>query len=167
MRRKVLKKQSNSKMCLVCGLANDLGLRSAFYELDSGELLALFTPREGYQSYPGRLHGGISSTILDETMGRTIMLNHPEQFGVTVELTLRFKKPVPLDRELRVVARISKDGSRFFAAEGELLLPDGSVAVAGQGRYLKMPLEKIADFDHQAQEWRVVPGENDPEFVDF
>jgi uncharacterized protein (TIGR00369 family) len=166
-KQRIIKKQYNSKRCLVCGLGNDFGLKAAFYELDSGELLAIFTPRDEHQSYPGRLHGGISSTILDETIGRAIMINHPGQFGVTVEISLRFKKPVPTDRELRVVARITRDTSRFFEGTGELLLPDGTVAVEGRGRYLKMALDKIADFDHDEQDWRVVPSVADPEFVEI
>lgn len=62
--------------------------------------------------------------------------------------------------------RISKK-NRGVEGSGELLLPDGTVAVTGWGCYLKMPLEKIAACDHQAQEWRVVPSDRDPEFVDL
>jgi acyl-coenzyme A thioesterase PaaI-like protein len=167
MRKQVLRKQYNSERCLVCGLANDFGLQAAFFELDSGELLGIFTPRDEHQSYPGRLHGGISSTILDEAIGRAIMIRYPGQFGVTVDLALRFKKPVPLAHELRVVARITSDTSRFFEGSGELLLPDGTVAVEGKGRYLKMALAEIAGFAAAEQAWQVVPAAGDPEFVDF
>ncbi len=66
------------------------------------------------------------------------------------------------DEELRVVGRITKNSSRFFEGTGELLLHDGSVAAEGLGKYLKTPLEKIADFDEDAQEWRVVPTPQDP-----
>ena len=163
MKRKVSAKQQNSKMCFVCGLKNPSGLHAAFYELESGELMALFTAREEHQSYPGRLHGGISTSILDETIGRAILTrSRGEIWGVTVEFTTRFKKPVPIDRPVRVVGRIVKEGSRIFEGTGEILLDDGSVAVEGQGRYITMPLESIADFDRDAQEWKVVPSENDP-----
>ena len=166
MLRKVIAKEPNSRMCLVCGLKNPFGLHTAFYELDNKELLAVFKPREEHQSYPGRLHGGIISTILDEVIGRAIMIHSKgEVWGVTVELRVRFKKPVPLDEELRVVGRITKDSSRFFEGNGELLLADGTVAVEGHGKYLKTPLEKIADFDVDAQEWGVVKLPDDPEEV--
>lgn len=168
MHRKVTGKQPNSKMCLVCGLKNPFGLHTAFYELDNKELLAVFTPREEHQSYPGRLHGGIISTILDEAVGRAIMMHtEKEVWGVTVDLQVRFKKPVPLDQELRVVGRITKDSSRFFEGAGELLLEDGSVAAECHGKYLKAPLEKIADFDVEAQEWGVVDSPADPKEVDL
>jgi uncharacterized protein (TIGR00369 family) len=164
MQHKVTLKQPNSKMCLVCGLKNPFGLHTSFFELDNNELLAVFTPREEHQSYPERLHGGITSTILDETMGRAIMIKSDgEVWGVTVELNIRFKKPVPLDQELRVVGRITKDSNRFFEGTGELLLEDGTIAAQGHGKYLKVPLEKIADFDADAQEWQVVQSNEDPE----
>jgi uncharacterized protein (TIGR00369 family) len=168
MRYNVVNKQPNSRMCLVCGLKNDHGLHASFYELENGELLAVFRPGEEHQSYPGRLHGGIVSTILDETIGRAIMINRSEQFwGVTVEITVRFKHPVPLDRELRVIGRITRESRRVFEGTGELLLPDGTVAAEAQGRYLKLPLEKIADFDAGEQEWKAVVKPDDPRFVEI
>jgi len=162
----VTAKQPNSRMCLVCGLKNPFGLHTSFFELDNNELLAIFKPREEHQSYPGRLHGGIISTILDEAIGRAIMIHSEgDIWGVTVDLQIRFKKPVPLHEELRVIGRITKDSSRFFEGTGELLLQDGSIAAEGRGKYLKIPLEKIADFDVDHQEWRVVDSPDDPKAV--
>jgi len=116
---KVTGKQPNSKMCLVCGLKNQFGLHTNFYELDNNELLAIFKPRKEHQSYPGRLHGGIISTILDETIGRAIMIQSEGAiWGVTIDLQIRFKKPAPLDEKLRVVGRITQNSSRFFEAPG-------------------------------------------------
>jgi len=167
MKRRVTAKQQNSKMCFVCGLKNPAGLRASFYELENGELLAVFTARDEHQSYPGRLHGGICATILDETIGRAIMIrSRGEVWGVTAEFTMRFKKPVPTDQPVRVIGRVVKEGSRIFEGTGEILLPDGSIAVEGQGRFIKMPLSAIADFDREAQEWKVVAAPNDPAEVD-
>jgi uncharacterized protein (TIGR00369 family) len=155
-------------MCLVCGLKNEFGLYTSFYELESGELLAVFRPREVHQSYPGRLHGGIISTILDETIGRAVMIRHSHAFwGVTMEITVRFKKPVPLEKELRVIGRITKDTKRIFEGTGEVLLPDGTVAAEAKGKYMKLPLDKIADFEFDEQEWQVVAGPEDPEFIEL
>jgi uncharacterized protein (TIGR00369 family) len=163
MKRKVTGKQQNSRMCFVCGLKNPSGLHAHFYELESGELVATFSARDEHQSYPGRLHGGVSTAILDETIGRAILTrSHGEVWGVTVEFTTTYKKPVPTDRPVKVIGRIVKEGSRIFEGTGEIVLEDGSVAVQGRGRYIKMPLEKIADFDLEAQEWRVTRLPADP-----
>ena len=44
---------------------------------------------DGHQSYPGILHGGIISAILDETIGLAIMITEENVLGVTVELKLK------------------------------------------------------------------------------
>ncbi|MDK9706869.1 MAG: PaaI family thioesterase [Desulforhopalus sp.] len=168
MRLKVIKKQPNAKMCFVCGVQNSFGLKSRFYELEDGQLMAIFRPDDRHQGYPGRLHGGIAATILDETIGRAIMFRHSDNiWGVTVDFSMKLRKPVPLDGEIRVLARIVEEGKRSFQGEGEILLADGQVAVEGKGKYLKMDIDKIADFDHEGDEWRVIAEANDPQFFDL
>ena len=168
MRYQVKRKQPNSRMCLVCGMKNPFGLHSFFYELENEELLAVFTPKEEHQGYPGRLHGGIAAAILDETIGRTIMIRYDEDiWGVTMEFRSRYKKPVPLDETLRVISRVTKETGRIFEGTGEILLNDGSVAVEGYGKYLKLPITEIADFDGEEQEWRVVPAPHDIDSVEM
>jgi uncharacterized protein (TIGR00369 family) len=151
--RTVRAAQNVSRMCLVCGVENAAGFRARFFEVEGGELVGVFQPREEHQGYPGRLHGGLASTILDETIGRAINLSEAHTWGVTAEFTARYRKPVPLDREVRVVARITRDGSRMFEGTGEIVLEDGTVAVEARGKYVKMPLEGIVDTDFETTEW--------------
>jgi acyl-coenzyme A thioesterase PaaI-like protein len=168
MRLRVVRKQPNSRMCFVCGLENSFGLHSRFFELEDGQLAALFRAQAEHQGYPGRLHGGIAATILDETIGRAVMFrsNHAI-WGVTVDFSMQLRRPVPIDDEIKVLGRITAEDKRFFHGEGEILLKDGQVAVSGRGRYLKMAIEKIADFDHQGEDWLVRPRADDPEWLDF
>ena len=155
-------------MCLVCGLKNPYGIKASFSELESNELVCLFQPTVVHQSYPGRLHGGITTALLDETIGRAIMMGREEEmWGVTVEFTTKFKKPVPLNQQLRVVGRITSESSRFFEGTGEILLPDGEVAATGAGKYIKLPLDKIADFDAAEQEWKITHDEKDPKVIEL
>jgi uncharacterized protein (TIGR00369 family) len=149
---KVLSAQNVSRMCVVCGRDNPSSLKARFYELEDGELLGVFRPLQIHQSYPGRLHGGVASALLDETIGRAINTTQPDAWGVTVELTVRFRKPVPLGDEVHAIGRITRDTSRLFEGTGEIVLPDGTVAVEASGRYMKMPIEKIADGDFSL-EW--------------
>ena len=168
MLHKVVRKQYNSKLCFICGLKNNSGLQASFYETEKGELVATFVPAEKHQSYPGRLHGGIASAILDETIGRAILVGRDEEiWGLTIDLNLSFKKPIPLGVELKVVGRITEENNRFFHGTGEIVLPSGEVAVTGKGKYLKAPLAKIADFDREENEWVVVANENDPESIEL
>lgn len=162
MRYQVTAKQNNSEMCFVCGMKNPNGLGASFYELENGELLGIFTPGEAFQGYPERLHGGVAATILDETIGRAILIDQQEVWGVTVEFTVRYRQPIPLGEPVHVIGRIERDRRRLFEGTGEILLADGEVAVEGHGKYLKLPLSEIADFDHEVQEWKVVPSPEDP-----
>lgn len=152
MTHTVLGAQNISRMCMVCGTENTAGLHARFLELEDGELACVFTPRDEHQGYPGRLHGGIASTVLDETIGRAINLTDPDAWGVTVELTVRYRRPVPLGDEIVVRARITKDSGRIFEGAGEILLDDGTVAVEAKGKYLRLPIDKIAEGDFTA-EW--------------
>ncbi|MGA3285806.1 MAG: PaaI family thioesterase [Bacteroidota bacterium] len=169
MKHRVIGKQQNSKTCFLCGLKNPFGLKGEFFELENNELVCIFKPSNEHQSYPGRLHGGITTAVLDETIGRAIMMKNAneEVWGVTIEFTTRFKKQIPLNEELRVVGRITNDTNRTFEGTGELLLANGEVAATGYGKYLRMPLNKISDFDPLEQEWKVVKSAKDPETIDI
>ena len=153
-----MKKQPTSRMCFVCGESNPGGVHVRFYEQEDGSLLARFTGADHHQGYPGRMHGGVITAIMDETMGRAIMIPHGEAiWGVTAELSVRFRRPVPLGVELTAVGRIALEKSRTFEGTGELYLPDGSVAVEGSGKYVKLDIRKIADFDPEREQWYIRP----------
>ncbi len=147
MKYEVLGRQYVSHHCFVCGTKNVAGLQAKFYHVSDAEIIGVFTGGENHASYPHRMHGGVIAALLDETIGRAILLYEPEVFGVTVELNLQYKKPVPLGVELAVKGRVTENRSRLFSGSGEILLPSGEVAVTAIAKYMKMPLEKIADGD--------------------
>lgn len=151
MTERVTGAQNVSRMCMVCGTENVAGLHARFFELENGELAAVFTPRDEHQSYPGRLHGGIASMILDEAIGRAINVSDPDAWGVTIGLSIKYRHPVPLDGEIVARARITKDGHRVFEGEAEIRLPDGRIAVEAKGRYYRLPIDRIADGDFQSE----------------
>jgi acyl-coenzyme A thioesterase PaaI-like protein len=62
----IMEKQPNSRMCFVCGIENPIGLKLFFYTDDEGRTITRFRPKPEHQGYPGQLHGGIISTLLDE-----------------------------------------------------------------------------------------------------
>ncbi|HSV55508.1 MAG TPA: PaaI family thioesterase [Magnetospirillaceae bacterium] len=150
----VIRKQNNSRMCFVCGIANDFGLRASFYETEGGELVARIRPGEQHQGYPGRMHGGVAAAILDETIGRAMALGKDDRvWGVTVELSTKYRKPILLDRELWIVGRVTSEGPRFFEGSGEIILQDGEVAVSASGRYLKVSLDRITGSEMGREDW--------------
>lgn len=168
MKRKVLKKQHISKMCFVCGVKNDFGLHANFYETDSNELLALITPSDNHQGYPGRMHGGIAATILDETIARSICIGKNEQvWGVTLDLRTKFRKPIPLGHELKIVGRVTSEGNRSFEGTGEIMLPNGEIAVSAEGKYLKTDINRVSSGTKLTDdEWFFVGSSDDPKEIE-
>ena len=151
---KVTGSQYVSSMCFVCGTDNEGSLKAQFLETESGEVVGIFSPSETHQSYPGRLHGGISAAILDELIGRAINIDEPDTFSVTIELSTRYRKPVPYDQPIKARARVTKNTHRMYEGSGEIVLEDGTVAVEATGKYIKLPVDRIApaDFDTDVDE---------------
>lgn len=165
MKHKIKNIQNTSRKCLVCGTENKFGIKTKFYETTENEVIGLFLPREEHQSYPNTTHGGISAAILDEVIGRAIMSFYGQStFGVTIELKVRYKKPVPLGVELKAIGRITKDNGRVFEGTGEIYLPDGDMAVSAEGRYLRRQLGQITDTEFIENEW-ATPNEEFPDEI--
>jgi acyl-coenzyme A thioesterase PaaI-like protein len=151
----IMEKQPNSRMCFVCGVENPIGLYLHFYNDDEGRCLAHFRPRPEHQGFPGQLHGGIASTLLDETMGRVLTMENI--WAMTGRLEIRFKRPVPLDQELTIVGELARNRSRAYEARGEIRLPDGTVLVEGSGVYVRIPDEVVEEAKSALDFWEVVP----------
>jgi uncharacterized protein (TIGR00369 family) len=142
-------------MCFVCGIDNPIGLHLKFYTDDEGRCIARFRPKPEHQGYPGHLHGGIISTLLDETMGRVFA--HQDVFALTGRLEVKFRRPVPLDQELTVVGELTRSRSRAYEARGEIRLPDGTVLVEGAGFCIRIPDEAMEQIKEELAFWQVVP----------
>jgi acyl-coenzyme A thioesterase PaaI-like protein len=148
-----MQKQPNSKMCFVCGRDNPIGLHMHFYVDDQNCVHAEFTPREEHQSFPGIMHGGLITTMLDELIGRTAIAMN--LWCMTVKLDVRFKKPVPIGEPLKLKGEITKKSSRLLEGRGELYLSDGSLAVEAIGTYLKIPDAQMEQYKTALEWWRV------------
>ena len=143
--RKVSGAQFLSEHCFVCGVNNSMSLQARFFNLADGDICALFTAKKEHQGYPGRAHGGIISAILDETIARAIQVKYPEIFGVTIELNVKFRKPVPIGEELKVLARLDTHNKRVFEGTGEVLLADGTVAAQASAIFLHMETDTLVN----------------------
>lgn len=164
-RTSALPKQPNSAHCIICGVENRDGVHVRYYETAGAdgtpEVLANFTGHNHHQGYPDRMHGGIITGILDETIGRAINIGVAPgveiQWGVTVELNVKFHRPVPLEVELTARGRITATGKRSFSGTGEIYLPDGSVAATATGKFVPLRLDQIAGDELDRLGWRVYP----------
>ncbi len=169
MIQKVVRKQNNSRMCFVCGMMNDFGLHANFYETDNDELVAIIKPSDQHQGYPGRMHGGIVASILDETIARSICIGNDEQlWGVTLELKIKFRKPIPLGQKIKIVGRVTHEGNRTFEGSGEIILPNGEIAASAEGKYIKADINKIdTESRLSTDEWFLADSPDDPAEIEI
>ncbi len=120
---------------------------------DDGCVYADYTPRAEHQSFPGVMHGGLITAMLDEIIGRTAIAHN--LWCMTAQLQVRFKKPVPIGAALKLKGALTKKTSRLIEGRGEIRLPDGTLAVEATGTYVKIPDEQIAQFQDAMGGWRV------------
>ena len=146
---KVVKRQSNSHYCIICGMENEFGLKAPFYEMEDNSVISIFKYNPLHQSYPERTHGGMISCMLDEIIGRAIWVYEPDTWGVTMDLNVKYRKPVPYDVTLKAVGTIVKNSARAFIGEGKIIDLDGNVLATATATYFKCPLEKIASVTHE------------------
>lgn len=148
--------QPNSHYCFVCGLKNKAGLRIRFQNDGDGQVRVETQICDDHQGFPGIAHGGISATILDETMGRAGLSGHPDRLFFTGKMEIKYRHNVPLNTDLVITARILKDRGRIATASGEITLPDGTVAVEGSATLVRVPPREIdAMLQHPNTGWQV------------
>lgn len=150
-----MKKQPNSQMCFVCGLENPIGLKMAFYEDEEGRVVAEFTTRDEHQGYPGVVHGGIVTALLDETLGRVCIA--VGRWMVTGRLNIRWRRPIPVGETLTVVGEVVSWKKRLLEARGEIRLADGKVGAEATGTFLEIPPEEREGMEEALAFWQVVP----------
>ncbi|ADD66900.1 thioesterase superfamily protein [Denitrovibrio acetiphilus DSM 12809] len=163
-----LTKQNSSTGCFVCGINNNHSLKAKFYHIGNGTLIAEFNAMDQHQSYPGVLHGGIAAAILDETMGRTILSIDENLWGVTIDLNMKYRKPLPTGDKLYAKAFLTEHKNRSFTSAGAIILPDGTPAVTSTGKFMKLPLDKITQGGNFLEDWFYVEDErpvNLPEYI--
>ena len=140
---KIVEKQRNSRMCIICGMDNPYGIQAPFYSMEDGSVASIFSFKKEHQSYPGRVHGGMITAMLDELGLRALWVASPEIMGVTMSIESRYRKPVPYEVQLKGTARILTNSSRFLKSEAFLTDMDGNVLADAVLKYLKLDISQI------------------------
>jgi acyl-coenzyme A thioesterase PaaI-like protein len=136
---------SSYQQCFVCGQHNDHGLKTR-YRVEGDRIVTVFTGDERHQGFPGVVHGGILSALLDETMGRTALFERA--WVMTGRLEVRYRDPAPTGQPLTISAWPTRVRGLSVEARGEVRGPDGTLLAEGKGLFLKVPEE----VKRQAQE---------------
>ena len=156
-------KQPTSLKCFVCGRENPKGLHMHFHQPAPGEVVAEYIVGDEFQGYPGVVHGGIVASMLDEVIGRANMEwnENKTNFMVTAQLNIRYRKPVPVGKPLRLMGHAGKRDGRVSRARGEIFDPDGTLLAEGEAVLFDIPDGILNGADEMALGWQVVPAEGE------
>lgn len=125
--------------CFVCGRMNAEGMQIPF-EIDPQEHAAscqVVIPAR-YQGWHDVVHGGIVATLLDEACAHAARTLGP--LPLTVELTVRYRKPVPVASEVAVWAKVAGRRKRLVTLQAQLEIGGELHAEAEARVYLKNDL---------------------------
>lgn len=149
--------QPSSRTCFVCGRENHGGLGSRWAsDRAAGEVRAELAIPERFNGYPGVVHGGVVTALLDEAMARTALIEGGfEDLLVTARMEVAFRRPVPTATPVTVIGRILRKSGSRTRAEAELRLPDGSVAARAEALMTRPPPEVAAGWAAERPFWRV------------
>jgi acyl-coenzyme A thioesterase PaaI-like protein len=106
-------------------------------EEGGAEYEATFRFDERHQGGPGIVHGGLVAAALDEACG---LLATWHRFPtVTARLSVRFRRPVPINAELTVRSRVTSTRGRRI--EIVSTLKSEEILAEAEGSFLHVPLE--------------------------
>jgi acyl-coenzyme A thioesterase PaaI-like protein len=95
-----------------------------------------------YEGPPGHVHGGFVAAAFDEVLGfAQSTTGHP---GMTGTLTIRYRRPTPLEQELRFEATVLRVEGRKIFTEGRLYAGDRLTAEA-EGLFVSVDPAKMGE----------------------
>ena len=120
--------------CVVCDPKNESGLRLEFATLKDGSVEAYFDCDSTYEGFPGMLHGGVISCLLDGVMTNCLFAHGHK--GITGELKVRFRYPVVTGQRSLVRAWIDRSSPPFHVLKAELI-QDQQVRARATGKFVE------------------------------
>lgn len=123
--------------CFACGADNPIGLKLRFSYGD-GTAQARFTAQAVHQGYPGLMHGGLVSTLLDEAMAHAVA--HTLGPAVTGELRVRMRSGgVPTEQPIALCGRIVGQRGRMVLTEATIHSAEGALLAEAEGKFMRVP----------------------------
>jgi len=113
------------------------GFQRIFYNKESGETVSIVWFGGAIAGWPGVTHGGVTATIMDESLGRCAVKQFPAHTGVTANLELKYLKP--LRTNSFYIVRASPEAGyteRKGWATGRIESLDGVVCVEAKGLFV-------------------------------
>ena len=120
--------------CFGCGRDNPIGLKLDM-KLDGNRCVAYFTPKVEHESYGYRMHGGLTSTLLDEVMGDYVFRKAGKP-AYTARLEIRFRSAIRIGETVKVEGWPEVHRGRLFIMKGKITHADGTPAAEAKAEMM-------------------------------
>ncbi|HPM03990.1 MAG: PaaI family thioesterase [Candidatus Cloacimonetes bacterium] len=127
------------KNCFVCGQDNPIGLKLNF-QYNENTAWCFWETHSDYEGYPGIIHGGIISTLLDEVMAKTILSGG--QTAVTTELNIKYKKPALVNKKYKVTGTILYQKKRMIECSAIMSEADDDKHIIAEAKATYWKIDK-------------------------
>jgi uncharacterized protein (TIGR00369 family) len=126
--------------CFGCSPHNERGLRLRFRRTGPGAIEAPYEVAAHFCGAPNIVHGGVQAAMLDEAMGVAVhAASEDEEFNIaTVELRLRYRRPVHAGVPLLIRARFLRSEGDDYYVEGEIADAHGAALTRGESRWRRI-----------------------------
>ena len=124
--------------CFACGEKNPIGLHLAF-DFDGEKISTKKILSKEFQGYDGTAHGGILSTMLDETMCKFISAKYHER-ALTGRLEVRYKFPTPIEQELKISAWEENQRRNIITMRSTVETADGVITAEATAKFAVVAL---------------------------
>lgn len=151
------KLQPNSRNCFACGMENPVGLKLRFVQVADDEVRAEYRPPAYFEGYPGVLHGGIAASMLDEASARAHMGGEPPRFLYTARLEIRYRRNIPMDRDLHVVGKATGGRGRLAESWAGIYDDEDTLLAEANAVLMDIPDQMLAGEDLEKLGWKVYP----------
>lgn len=118
----------DESMCFGCGQDNPIGLKLNF-QWDGHTARTEFTPTDLYQGYSGLLHGGITTSILDEAASYAALFEGLH--CLTARMQIEFKYPIPVNEPLIVTSSVIRKRRKLVECQAAISLANGTLVAEG------------------------------------
>ncbi|MCS7266052.1 MAG: PaaI family thioesterase [Armatimonadetes bacterium] len=135
--------------CFVCGEAR-LGRLGVRFKIDDGKVKASFTPTEKHVGFPGIVHGGIITALLDEAMVWAIYAE-TGQFALSAEITVRFIKPLSVGQSIEIVGYVVRRQRKIWEVASEIHDEQAIVYARAWGRFVAAKPEENENWQNALQ----------------
>jgi len=130
--------------CFGCGPKNEAGLRIRSFDAGDGTVVAEWQARPEHEAFDGYVNGGILGTLIDCHSNWTAVAALLARDGgdgapstVTADFSVRFRRPTPSDRPLRLIGRAIDVAFDRVTVETTIEV-DGTTTAKGHATFVRV-----------------------------